>query len=154
MVVDTTMWVLHVVFAGLWTGSILFVAGAVMPPAYRGEIDGDLLGELLSKLQRLTRVSAVAFLVTGAHMVGSRYTGIPPEFGALIARPSGHTVLAMFVLWIVATGLVEAGSGRARTGLDRGKLREPARNARRLFQGAAAVAVLLLITAGVLAAGV
>ena len=154
MVVDTAMWVLHVVFAGVWTGSVLFVAGVVMPPAYRGEIDVDPLGEFLSKLQLLTRVSAVIFLVTGAHLVGTRYTGIPPEFGALVATPSGHTVLTMFFLWLVVTGLVEVGSRRVQSGLSQRKLREPARNARRLFQAAAVFAILLLVTAGLLAAGV
>lgn len=153
MVVDTTMWVLHVVFAGVWTGSVLFVAGIVMPTAYRGEIGVDLLDGFLSKLQLLTRVSAVVFLATGAHLVGARYTGIPPDFGALFAIPSGHTVVTMFGLWLVLTGLLEVASRRVRTGLRDRKLREPAREARRLFQSAAGLAVLLLVTGGLLAAG-
>jgi len=31
--IDTAMWSLHVGFAALWTGSVLFVAAAVIPPA-------------------------------------------------------------------------------------------------------------------------
>lgn len=154
MVVDTTMWVLHVGFSAVWTGSVLFVAGVVMPAAYRGEIDVDLLGSFLSKLQLLTRASAVVFLLTGAHLVATRYTGIPPVFDPLLTTPAGHTVLAMLVLWLVVTGLVEVGSSRVRSGLQERKLREPARSARRLFQTAAVLTILLLITGGLLAAGV
>lgn len=151
MAINTAMWVLHVVFAGVWTGSVLFLAAVVMPPAYRGEIDVDPLSEFLSKLQLLTRVSAVVFLVTGAHMVGTRYTGIPPEFEPLFATPRGHTVVTMFLLWILLTGLVEVSTRRVQSGLNQRKLREPARNARRLFQAAAVLAILLLVTAGLLA---
>ena len=38
---NPVMWSVHVGFAVLWTGSVLFVALAVLPPALRGEIDGD-----------------------------------------------------------------------------------------------------------------
>lgn len=154
MVVNTTMWVLHVVFSGLWTGSILFVVGFVMPAAYRGDIGVDLLGSALSKLQSLTRISAVVFLVTGGYLTVRLYTGYPPTVDALLSTSSGRIVLWMFILWVVVTGLVEAGASKVHDGLEDHKLREPARNARRSFQAAAVGTIFLLITGGLLAAGV
>jgi hypothetical protein len=58
----------------------------------------------------------------------------------------------MLVLWLAMTGLVEVAGSKLRDGLEADKLREPARNARPFLRGAAVLAVLLLVDAGLLAA--
>jgi hypothetical protein len=63
----------------------------------------------------------------------------------------GHLVLTMIALWFLITGLVEVGSGKLTSGLDAGKLREPARDAKPFLYGAAGLSVALIVTAGVLA---
>lgn len=143
---NPVMWSVHVGFAVLWTGSVLFVAVAVLPPALRGDIDGDALGSIVGRLRWITRIAALAFLASGGHMAGTLYT-----FESLTGTGRGHLVLTMIALWFLITGLVEAGSGRLADGLDAGKLREPARDAKPFFYGAAGLSVALLVTAGLLA---
>ncbi|MWV63326.1 transporter [Halorubrum sp. JWXQ-INN 858] len=144
--IHAVMWSLHVGFAVLWTGSVLFVTVAVLPPATRGEIGADALASLVGRLRWITRIAAVAFLVTGGHMAGTLYT-----VETLTGTGRGHLVLTMLALWFLATGLVEAAGGKLVSGLDAGKLREPARDAKPLFYGAAALSVGLIVTAGLLA---
>lgn len=148
-VLDATMWTVHVAVAALWTGSVLFVTTAVLPSATAGDAADAVFGAIVSKLRWITRFSALALLITGGHMAASRYT-----VETLTGTGRGHLVLSMFVLWFVLAGLVEAASGKVSSGLDAGKLREPARNAKPLFTGAAVVSVLLLVTAGLLASDV
>jgi hypothetical protein len=50
------------------------------------------------------------------------------------------------------TGLVEVGAGKLTDGTGRQKVREPARNAAPFLQGAAVLAILLLVDAGLLIA--
>jgi len=64
---------------------------------------------------------------------------------------SGHLVLTMIGLWVVITGLVEVGGSKVASGLDAGKLREPARDARPFFLAAAGLTVGLLVIGGLLA---
>jgi len=71
---NPVMWSVHVGFAVLWTGGVLFVALAVLPPALRGEIDGGALGSIVDRLRWITRIAAVAFLASGGHMAGTLYT--------------------------------------------------------------------------------
>lgn len=144
--IHAVAWSIHVGFAVLWTGSVLFLAAAVVPPATRGDIGADALGHLVGRLRLLTRLSAVAFVVSGGHMAGTLYT-----FETLTGTGRGHLVLSMIVLWFLITGLVEVGSGKAVGGLDAGKLRDPARDAKPFFYGAAGLSVLLVVTAGLLA---
>lgn len=144
--IDAAMWSLHVGFAALWTGSVLFVAAAVIPPATRGDVGEVALGHLVGRLRLITRISAVAFVVSGGHMAAQLYTA-----ETLTGGGDGHLVLAMMALWLVITGLVEGGGSKVASGLDAGKLREPARDAKPFLYGAAGLSVLLLAIGGLLA---
>ncbi|RLM71297.1 transporter [Halorubrum sp. Atlit-8R] len=145
-VINPVMWSVHVGFAVLWVGSVLFVTLAVLPPALRGEIGTTALGSVAGRLRWITRISAVAFVLSGGHMAGTLYT-----FEALTGTPRGHLVLTMLGLWFVGTGLVEVAGSKLADGLDADKLREPAREAKPFLYGASAVSLGLIVTAGLLA---
>lgn len=145
-VINPVMWSLHVAFAILWTGSVLFVTLAVLPPALRGDIGSDALAAIVGRLRWTTRIAAIAFVVTGGHMAGTLYT-----FESLTGTGRGHLVVTMLVLWFLITGLVEVASSKLTSRLDVGKSREPASDAKPFFYGAAGLSVVLLGTAGVLA---
>jgi uncharacterized membrane protein len=140
------MWSVHVGFAVLWTGSVLFVALALVPPATRGDVGSDALTAVIGRLRWITRIAALAFLATGGHMAGTLYT-----VDSLVGTGRGHLVLTMLGLWFLITGLVEVASGKLLDGLETGKLREPARDAKPFFYGAAGLSVGLVLTAGLLA---
>ncbi len=144
-VIDPVMWSLHVGFAVLWTGSVLFVTLAVLPPALRGDVGGDALASIVGRLRWITRIAAVAFVVSGGHMAGTLYT-----VESLTGTGRGRLVVTMLVLWFLITGLVEVASGKLTSGLDAGKRREPARDAKPFLYGAAGLSVVLLLTAGAL----
>ena len=145
----TALYVVHVLLAGLWTGTVLTYAFGVVPLAYDGDIGVDPLASLTGWLTTVTRASAVVLLLSGAHLAVTRL-GVD----ALLATRRGHLVLGMAVLWLALTGLVEAGGSRVRGNLERGKIRTAARESRRLYRAAAVVAVLALVDAGLLGAGV
>ncbi|WP_281194829.1 transporter [Halorubrum sp. F4] len=144
-ILDAVMWSVHVGFAVLWTGSVLFVALAVVPPATRGDIGGDALAAVVGRLRWITRIAALAFLGSGGHMAATLYTA-----ETLTGTGRGHLVLTMLALWFVITGLVEAGSGKLLDGLDP-LSRTPARDAKPFFYGAAGLSIGLILTAGLLA---
>jgi predicted tellurium resistance membrane protein TerC len=135
----------HLVFAALWTGSVLFVTGVVLPLAVDGRLDADPLGTVTDNLTTISRVSAVILLATGGHMAASRYTAT-----TLFETGRGHLVLTMTVLWVTLIALVEIGAARLNRGTMDAKVRAPARNAQPPMRGAALVALLLLLDAGAL----
>lgn len=119
---------LHVLFAGLWTGSVLFVSLAGLPS---GGVD---------RLRYVSRASALVLLLTGGHMAGTSYTA-----ESLTGTTAGWAVLAMLVLWAALAGLVEVGASKYESGGPEA--------AGTLFRAAGVVAALLLIDGGLLAAG-
>ncbi|MDR9381519.1 MAG: transporter [Natronomonas sp.] len=145
MVVDTTMYTVHTAFAALWAGSVLFVAAAVLPLAIDGELSPEAFGGIVSKLQWVTRISALLSFVTGGHLAGTLYSA-----ETLTGTPSGYLVLTMLALWLGLAALVEIGSAKANRGVAEKKIREPARNARPFYRLAALFAVGLLVVAGLL----
>lgn len=145
--VEVTSYVLHSLFAGLWAGSVIFVALAVLPMAREGELNAAPLQSVAGKLVWISRVSALVLLLTGSHMAAARYTS-----ETLTGTTGGYLVLAMVALWLLLTGVVEVGTSRLRNGTGRDKVREPARDARTLFLLAALASVLLLVVAGLLSA--
>jgi hypothetical protein len=145
--VDAGTYAVHLLFAGLWTGSVLFASYAVLPLARNGDLNAAPLGTVAGKLKTVSRASALVLLLTGGHMAAQRYT-----VASLTGSGAGHQVVAMIVLWFLLAGLVEVGAGKLADGTGRDKVREPARNARRFFRGASVVAVLLLLNSGLLVA--
>lgn len=144
---DTIAAVVHLIFAGLWTGSVLFFVGAVLPLAREGELNAAPLSALTDRLTWITRISALLLLLTGGHIAAQRYTA-----ETLTAGPGGHLVLTMVALWAVLAAVVEIGASRLQDGFARQKVREPARDNRYLYLFAAVVAVALLVDAGMLMA--
>jgi hypothetical protein len=139
---------LHLLFAGLWTGSVLFVTYGVLPTARAGDINAAPLEAIAGKLKTVSRTSAVVLFLTGGHMAGTGYT-----VETLTGTGMGHLVLTMLALWVVLMGLVEVGASKLTDGTGQKKVRSPAKEATRFFQAAAVVSLLLLLDAGLLAGG-
>jgi hypothetical protein len=145
--VEVGAYTIHSLFAGLWTGSVLFVTFGVVRIARTGELNAAPLGRIAGTLTTLSRASAVVLLLTGGHMAGTRYTG-----ESLTGSTGGHLVLAMVALWLVLAATVEIATSRLTDGTDRDKVRDPARRAWPLFLVAATAATLLLVVAGLISA--
>jgi len=147
-IADAVAVVSHLLFAGLWTGSVVFVTIAVLPLAASGDLDATPLESMAGRLTTVSRASALVLFVTGGHMAASEYT-----VETLTGSPPGHLVLTMLGLWLVLAALVEVGAARLTDGASKKKVREPARAATRPFQAASVVALLLLVVGGLLAGG-
>lgn len=137
---------IHLAFAALWTGSVLFVTWAVLPLARDGETSPAPMATITSRLKTISRVSAVVLFVTGGHLAGTLYT-----VDTLTGTRNGYLVLIMLGLWFALAALVEIGASKLADGFEQEKVREPARNARPFFLAASVVAILLLVDAGLLA---
>jgi hypothetical protein len=142
-VVDSAIFATHLVFAGLWSGTVLFTSYALIPTAIAGDLSSGALSAVTGKLRTVSRASATLLFVTGGHLAATRYTTT-----SLTGSTRGHLVLAMVTLWFVLAGLVEVGASKLADGTAKQKVREPASDARPFLLGASLVAVLLLINAG------
>ncbi|WP_255196077.1 CopD family protein [Halorarius litoreus] len=145
----TVSYVVHMLFGALMSGAVLFFAYGVNPVAHAGNMGPDTLATATSKLTTVTRASAVLVFLTGGHQAGVLYT-----FESLTGSGRGYLVLAMLVLWLAMVAFVEMGASKLREGTDRDKVRTPAREARPFLRLASVAAVLVLVDAGLLAAGV
>jgi uncharacterized membrane protein len=149
MAIDTVMTTLHVLVGALWVGSVVFVAGVVLPAAADGTLDAAPLETFADRLVYLSRGASVVMLLTGGHLAGTGYT-----VASLTGTSRGHLVLAMLALWFVFTALVEIGRSRLVDGLREKRVRAPASAATGVFRAAALVGILLLVDAGLLSAGI
>lgn len=145
MAIHTVMYTIHSAFAALWAGSVLFVAVAVLPLAKNGDLTPAAFGSVVSKLQWVTRISALLLLISGGHLAGTLYT-----VDTLTGTGSGHLVLTMLALWLGLAAVVEIGSAKAKRGVEAEKIREPARDARPFYLAGVVFAVGLLVVAGLL----
>jgi len=145
---DVTAYVLHSVFAGLWTGTVLFVTVAVLPLAREGSLNAAPLSRVTARLRTVTRASSVLLLLTGL------YLGLARSYTAesLTGSTGGYLVVAMVVLWVVLAAAVEVGAGKLSDGTDQNKVREPARAARPFLLAGSLFGVLLLGVSGLIAA--
>jgi hypothetical protein len=141
--VDAAIFATHLVFAGLWAGTVLFTSYAVLPTALAGDLRAGTLSTLTGKLQTVSRASSVLLLVTGGHLAATRYTT-----ESLFGSGRGYLVLAMVVLWFTLAALVEIGASKLTDGVAQQKVRQPAADARPFLLGASLTAVLLLVDAG------
>ena len=149
MVLDTVMTTIHVLVGALWVGSVVFVAGVILPAATGGALDAAPLETIADRLVYLSRGASVVMLLTGGHLAGTGYT-----VASLTGSARGHLVLAMLGLWFVFTALVEIGRGRLVDGLREKRVRAPASAATGVFRAAAGVGALLLVDAGLLSSGI
>jgi phosphatidylglycerophosphate synthase len=145
----TVSYVVHMLFGALMTGAVLFFAYGVNPVAHAGNMGPDTLATATGKLTTVTRVSALLVFLTGGHQAGVLYT-----VESLTGTGRGHLVLTMLVLWLAMVAFVEVGASKLREGTDRDKVRTPAREARPFLRLASVAALLVLVDAGLLAAGV
>lgn len=137
----------HMVFAGVWTGSVVFVSFGVLPPASAGMLSADVLARIVERLRWISRVSALVLLVTGGPLTSSQY-----NIGALFETTRGYAVLSMILLWVVLVGLVEVGGGRLQELGEIPMSGVPDRT-QLLFHGAAVAAIVLLVVSGYLVSG-
>jgi hypothetical protein len=141
--VDAAIYATHLVFAGLWSGAVLFTSYAVIPTALNGDLRAGALETMVGKLQTVSRASALLLLLTGGHLAATRYTS-----ESLFGTGRGHLVLTMVALWFTLAALVEIGASKLTDGTAQQKVRQPAADARPFLLGASLVAVLLLVDAG------
>jgi uncharacterized membrane protein len=146
MAIGTTIsYAIHLLFAGVWTGSVVFVTYAVLPVGRAGDIDTDPFADITSRLLILSRASALVLLLTGGHLAGTLYT-----VESLTGTTRGYLVIAMVVLWLALAALVEIGTSRISDGLRERKVRTPAEKGWPFFLAGSVVSLLLLVNAGLL----
>ena len=133
----------HTVFAALWTGGTLVVAGAIIPAARSEALSADGLGLIARRFWYLTVASVVLLLFSGGHLAGTLYTA-----ETLQSTGRGQLVLAMVGLWLaLAVVLV---FGFRRLSADGRSAVERAASARPWFLGGSVVSLALLVVAGLL----
>jgi len=145
-----SLYAIHLVFAGLWAGAVVFVTWGILPLARDGNLDAGPLESITGRLKLLSRVSAVILPLTGIRMA---MLGNYTETAILFETTPGHLLIGMIVLWLVLMGLVEVGASKLTSGTSQQKVREPAREARPFLLGATVVALLLLLDAGAISGG-
>jgi len=145
---DTAMYALHLLFGGVWTGSVVFVTFGLLPTARDGTANAEPLRSVVERLRWVSRSSALVLFLTGGHMAGSAYT-----VESLTGSSRGHLVLGMVALWFALAALVEVGSSKLADGFDQMKVRQPATEARPFFLAGSVAAVLLLVIGGLLSVG-
>lgn len=142
---EVVVYGIHLLFAGVWTGSVVFVTLGVLPTAVRGDVNALPMETVTNRLKLISRASTLLLLLSGGHLAATFYPGT-----ALLETTRGNLVLLMTALWFVLAGLVEVGASKLSDGFAEKKVRTPARNARPFFWAASVVAGLLLVDAGVL----
>jgi len=144
--IDTAVQAVHLVFAGVWTGSVVFAAYALLPTVESGDANAGVVTAMLGKLKLVSRASSLLLLLTGGHMAGTLYT-----VESLTGSSRGHAVLGMVALWFLLAALVEVGASKMEAELEEGRIRTAAVEGGRFLKAGALVAVLLLADAGYLA---
>jgi len=144
-----SVFALHLLFAGLWTGSVLFFTYALLPLARSGAVSTAVLDSATGKLTTVSRTSAVLQLLTGAYAASPMGVGTAGYWSST----DGTLVVAMIVLWLLLAVFTEFAASRLRGGLDDGAVDAAAASAGSYLYAASAVAILLLVDAGVIAGG-
>lgn len=135
----------HIVFAALWTGGVVFVTWGVLPAARSGSLTARGVDTIMGRLRILSRASAILLVVSGGLLAG--------RFGsAILQTQDGHFVLGMVILWLLLIGFVELATKTVVNSLDETDVKEAAGAATGRFRAAGLVAILLLVDAGLLSA--
>jgi uncharacterized membrane protein len=144
-IIDTTMRVVHVLFAGAWTGGTLLMATVVLPAAQNGRLGASALEWILDRFTYVTLASVGLLFVTGGHLAGTGYT-----FEALFGTGRGHLVLGMLGLWFVLAGILHVGTRGIQKELDGGNVETAVDAGLTWYRLGGVVAALLLVVAGLL----
>ena len=136
---------LHLGFAAVWTGSVLFLTWGVLPAVESGSIDRESIEAILGRFLAVSRVSALVLLVSGG-LMASQYGG------QLTSTTPGHLVLGMTALWLLLIGAVEVAGKGLRNGLESGAPATAVAQSSGRFHVAGVLALLLLVDAGLLSA--
>lgn len=147
-ILTTAAYVLHTVFAGAWVGAVVFATWKVVPLAKQSDLEPAILESTASGLSTFSRTSAVVLPASGLWMAWTGYD----ELAGLLVPPQGHVVLTMIVLWLVMTGMTEAGAARIRDAAAQGKVRTAGKESARFLKAASGLGILLLVLGGYLAA--
>ncbi|MFW6448118.1 MAG: transporter [Halobacteriota archaeon] len=149
--VDAGMIAVHLVFGAIWIGAVAFVALGILPLARDGEFDRNPLRRVLGRLLWISRIGALAMLLSGGYMLTAR--GDYTDADVLLSTGPGQAVLAMIVLWLALIVVLEVSTRRIRSGLDANLVREPARDGLRWFYAATVIGVALFVDGALLAVG-
>lgn len=141
-IVEVVVRAIHLVVAATWVGSVSFFAFGVLPLAREGSLNAAPLERFTERLQVGSRLASILLLLSGGYMIS-----LAGYEESLLSTPAGYLVLAMVVLWLALTGLVEVGASRVLAGAEDLKVRTPAKRATTVLRVAAVVGVLLLVDA-------
>jgi uncharacterized membrane protein len=136
---------IHTVFAAVWTGGTLVVAGAVIPAARSDLLSTEGLTLIARRFWYLTVASVLLLLFSGGHLAGTLYTA-----ESLQATGRGNLVLTMVGLWLVLAALLFFGFRRLTGSQSETSAVAAATRARPWFLGASGVSIALLVVAGLL----
>jgi uncharacterized membrane protein len=143
-VLDIAM-TIHTIFAALWTGGTLVVAGAVIPAARSELLSTEGLTLIARRFWYLTVGSVLLLLFSGGHLAGTLYTA-----ETLQSTGRGNLVLAMVGLWLVLAVVLFFGFRRLISDLPEKSAVAAATKARPWFLGASIISIALLVVAGFL----
>jgi len=146
-IVATSIRTVHLVFAATWVGSVIFVTVGVLPVARDGDLDAAPTERVVVRLTNVSRLCAVVLLLTGGHLALVGY-GVP----GLTGSTAGYLVIAMVVLWLALTAVIEVAAARITDRLREKEVRSPARDYLPWFYAASGIAVVLLLDAGAIVA--
>jgi uncharacterized membrane protein len=121
MLVDVAVRVAHQLFAAIWVGATVYVTFAVLPTLRDGEGDTATVERLSSRFTALSVVSVIVLFLTGGHLAGTLYT-----FEGLLETTRGNLVLTMLALWFLLAVVLHIGTRKLDSGVEEGRLREPA----------------------------
>lgn len=144
MIADVVM-IVHTMFAAIWTGSTLLVAGAIVPATRRELLSEEAITLIARRFWYLTITSALLLFFSGGHLAGTRYT-----VETLQSTGRGHLVLTMVGLWFVLTVVLYLGFRQLTRISQEKSMATAATAARPWFLGASAVSIALLVVAGLL----
>ena len=143
-VLDIAM-TIHTIFAALWTGGTLVVAGAVIPAARSELLSTEGLTLIARRFWYLTVSSVFLLLFSGGHLAGTLYTA-----ETLQSTDRGNLVLMMVGLWLVLAVVLFFGFRRLTSNQPEKSAVVPATKARPWFLGASVISIALLVVAGFL----